>query len=151
MFQMVRVQMAFDRGDRFIHQPEQQIQRVDGLVDHQAAAFGRPAAPPGALQIILVIPPPGEKATGGKNRSKRLGCQKLAGLPGCKVIPVLQADTELPAGSTDSFGQNFQVSLLGGSRFFQQNVATSLQRLARQTHMGMVRGQDVDHIRMDCS
>ena len=50
------------------HQADDQIQRVDGLVDQGTAAFGGPPALPAPGRVVIFASAPGDKGADAKQR-----------------------------------------------------------------------------------
>ncbi|MPN00374.1 hypothetical protein SDC9_147568 [bioreactor metagenome] len=63
--------MVGDGGCHLIglaHQTDDQVQRVDGLVDQSAAAFGSPPAFPAPGRVEIFTAAPGDKGADTKQR-----------------------------------------------------------------------------------
>ena len=68
-----------------------QIQRMDGLVDQYAAAFGRPGASPTAFGIIGRVTVPHDSGSGAKNFAGFTGTNQRQSFLHIFIVPVLKA------------------------------------------------------------
>ena len=125
----------------------QQIQGVQALVDHGAAAGIFPLAAPGLSLVVGVVTAPGHEAADADNLAVLTGVDDLLQLFGGLVHTVLEAHTDLDLGVGGFQGAEL-LSLLGvqGDGLFAEYVEAHFHQLLGDGVVQIVGQQVVDHV-----
>ena len=127
----------------------QQIQRVNTLVDHAAAASSFQLAAPGLFVIVSLAAEPGYKAAAADDLAIFAAIDDLFQFNGGAVQTILQADADLDLRVRSlKFHKLLGLCGVQTHRLFAEDIYTVGSKILRHGHMQVMRQAEMYHIGM---
>src|SRR5260370_30787060 len=137
------VRVGVDRAD-WPQQPLQQINRVDPLIQQDAATIQCPGAAPGPAIVVLLRAPPGNLRVAKHQSAKRMLLHQLIHLPGGRVEAMLADDGHLDATLLLDAQHLLDGPVAHLHRLFDDDMAATAHGLTGYVAMQTTRSTNVD-------